>query len=159
MCVVMQSKSANDPSGVAVDHPRRAIIAGYGPVGRFVADRLEKAGFELTLIELNEATVERQRAMGRTAVFGDCTDPAVLEAAGIRDADALILSIPVDDKVIEACGVARKLSADIFISARTNHMSKGMLARHAGANDVVVEEIVTAEAMQKSVVAQLMEEQ
>lgn len=142
-----------DGDATATDWPptRRAIVAGFGPVGRVVATGLEKAGFELTLVELNPQTIERQTEAGRAVVPGDITEPDTLRRAGVADADALILTIPDEDQVIRACRAARSLAPDVFISVRTNFLSKGMLARQAGADNVTVEEVVTAEAMQHAV--------
>src|SRR5262249_40988225 len=70
----------------------RALIAGFGPVGRAVADRLEKAGVSIAVIELNPRTVERQALLGRRVVYGDASNPEVLASAGLLMADAVILT-------------------------------------------------------------------
>lgn len=141
-----------DPS----EQPRRhVIIAGYGLVGRAVADRLINAGDRITVIEMNMQTVQRQQRLGRAFVFGDVSDPAVLDSAGLLEADALILTIPDEHAVAAACTTARAHRPDIFIVARASYMSRGVLARSLGANAVVVEEMVTAEAMEKIVEREL----
>ncbi|MEX2670639.1 MAG: NAD(P)-binding protein [Phycisphaeraceae bacterium] len=130
---------------------RRAIVAGFGPVGRAVVNGLDNAGFDVTIIELNGLTVDRQTEMGRAVVLGDVSETETLRRAGIEGAQAFILTIPNEDKVVEACRLARQLSSNVFISARTNHLSKGMQATQAGADHVTVEEVVTANAMQHAV--------
>lgn len=130
----------------------RAIVAGYGPVGRTVESKLRASGFDVTIVDLNLNTIERQLTLDRPVVYGCCTDSDTLHKAGIEHADALILAIPNEDAAIEACKVARALNPNIFIAARTNFLSRGMLASQVGADAVVVEEVVTAEAMQKAVV-------
>ena len=141
--------SEDDMEGTAVR--RRAIVAGYGPVGRAVSYRLEQAGFEVTIVERNGRTVDQQVELGRAVVLGDVAESRVLSQAGVACADALILTIPNEDDVVRACAAARRLSGTIFISARTNHMSYGMLASQAGADDVTVQEVVTAHAMEGAV--------
>jgi CPA2 family monovalent cation:H+ antiporter-2 len=130
---------------------RHAIVAGYGPVGRLVAGRLEKEGVEVTIVDLNAATVGRQAELAKRCVQGDVRDPGTLEAARIASADALILAIPDEDVAVEACGVARRMNPQIYIVARTNFLSRGLIAQQQGADAVIVEEVVTAEAMQKCV--------
>lgn len=144
-------------AGDGDNHPkRRALIAGYGPVGRLTADQLHAAGFHVTIIELNLKTVEKQLGLARhLCCYGNVCDPDVLEKAGIADAEALILAIPDENVAIEACKVARRLNPQIFIAARTNFLSRGLLARQSGADAVVVEEVVTAEAMKNAVVDHL----
>jgi Kef-type K+ transport system membrane component KefB len=65
-----------------------------GPVGRAVADKLERRGLRITIVELNPRTVEKQQQLGRNIVYGDIANPEVLERAGVRDADAVILTVP-----------------------------------------------------------------
>ncbi len=133
----------------------RVIIGGYGPVGRAVADRLQAGGAEIVIVEMNPATVRTQTELGRSIVFGDISTEEVLEHAGVSSADALVLTIPDDQAVLRACQTARRLAPDIFIAARTDYMGRGLLAHSLGANHVTVEELVTAEAMQKAVVEEI----
>ncbi|MEX0654085.1 MAG: NAD(P)-binding protein [Phycisphaeraceae bacterium] len=135
---------------------RRAIVAGFGPVGRMTAEQLERAGLQVTIVETNLATIERQLHLDRRVLFGDVTDPDILRRAGIDGADALILTIPNEAAAVAACEVARRLNPAIFIAARTSFLSQGLLATQAGADHVVVEEVVTAEAMQRAVVDRLL---
>jgi CPA2 family monovalent cation:H+ antiporter-2 len=93
--------------------------------------------------------VQKQRELGRTIIFGDVSDPEVLENAGIHHADALVLTVPDEDAVFRACRVARSLNPSVFIIARTNFLSRALVAMGLGANETVVEEMATAEAMDR----------
>ena len=131
------------------------VIAGFGPVGRAAAEACKNAGIEVVIIDLNLNTIQKQMAHNLRVVYGDVRDEEVLEAAGISGAAALILAVPDENMALEACAAARKMNQRIFIAARTNFLSKGMLASQAGADHVVVEEVVTAEAMKNAVVEHL----
>lgn len=135
---------------------RKVVVAGYGLVGRCVADRLSAGGFVVTVVEMNPNTIQRQQGLGKSVVHGDVSDPQVLDEAGIRQADALILTVPDEEASLRACEVARQMAPNIFIAARTNFLSKGLLATQAGADHVTVEEVVTAEAMQQAVMRRLL---
>lgn len=144
-------------AATTVEHRhRRVIIAGYGPVGRSLADRLVKRGVPVTIIELNPKTVEKQTTMGRSIIYGDVTNPEVLESAGIRTADALVITVPDELAVMRACQLAKSLTPDLFIATRTSYLSQAIRARALGADSVIVEEIVTAEAM-ANLVTELLE--
>lgn len=130
---------------------RTVIVAGFGLVGRVVADNLTMNGAQVTIVEMNPATVKTQTRLGRNIVFGDVSDPEVLESAGVHEADALILTIPDEERVLRACHVARQANHSIFIVARTSYVSKGMLATNLGANEVVIEELATAESMERMI--------
>ena len=138
---------------------RRVIVAGFGPVGRCITEQLRAQGVEVMIIDMNSATIATQRRLGFRAVEGDVTDPAVLNEADIAHADALILAVPNEDSAVQACAAARQLAPKIFIAARTNFVSRGMLASKAGADHVTVEEIVTAQAMRDAVVGHFFEDE
>lgn len=132
-----------------------AIIAGFGPVGRAVADNLEKRGVIVTVIELNPRTVEKQHALGRSIVYGDASNPEVLHKAGLDRAEAIVLTMPDEEAVLRACRVIRQTKPEIFIAARLNVLSKALQAMQQGADHTVVEELATAEAMAGQVILKL----
>lgn len=131
--------------------PRRVIVAGYGPVGRVIVDQLETDGLQVTIIELNLTTIERQLDLDKSIIYGDVSDPEILRLAGVHEAEALILTVPDEEAALQACHTARQMAPHIFIAARTSYVSKGLLASQAGADQVVVEEVVTAQAMREAV--------
>lgn len=131
----------------------RVIIAGFGPIGANLAERFRRLGVPHTIIELNPATVRRQTRLGRSIIYGDVTNAEVLESAGIREADAIILTIPDEEAMLRACEIIRQVAPRIFIAVRTNFLSRAILARDKGADHVTVEEMETAQAMEREVVA------
>ncbi|MBL8758456.1 MAG: cation:proton antiporter [Phycisphaerae bacterium] len=153
-----REESAGDAAFIPTAAPpkaRRAIIAGFGVVGRAVADHLEVHGVPFTIVELNARTVETQEQLGRSVVFGDIGNPAVLEHAGIHEADTVFLTIPDDDATARACQAIRQLAPHVFIAARTTYLSTAFAASAAGADDVTIAEVATAEAMAKRVLSRL----
>jgi monovalent cation:H+ antiporter-2, CPA2 family len=149
---------AKDPPAAADGSRRRAaIIAGFGPVGRAVADVLQREDVSITVIELNPRTVERQVTIGRRVVYGDASNPEVLEAAGLATCDLFILALPDEDATLRACQTARKLRGDIFISARVTALSKAIQAMQLGADHTVIDELATAEAMSSQLLTKLHE--
>lgn len=136
---------------------RHVILAGYGVVGRAVAEKLDTLGVPYTIVEFNPNTVKLQAGLGRSIVYGDVTNESVLESAGAGHADAVILTIPDEEAVLRACQLVRAMNPGAFIAARTNYLSKGMLATSLGADHVTVEEIATAESMAWEVTKRLTE--
>ena len=148
-----------EPHGNAGTLPQEAtrhvIIAGFGPVGRALADRFDNQKIPFVVVELNPKTVERQAALGRRIVYGDVTNVEVLEQAGIHHAAAVIITIPDDEAAFRACGVVRGLAPQAFVAARTSYLSGSFRAQALGADHVTVEEIATAQAMEREVVAKI----
>lgn len=134
---------------------RHAIVAGFGVVGRCTAEGLSNAGFVVTLLEINAKTIEKQTTLGRRAVLGDARNADDLKKAGIETAETLVLTMPNEDDALEACKVAHGIRPEVFIVARTNFVSKGLAALQHGADHVIIEELVTADAMKQAVVSKL----
>jgi len=130
---------------------RRAIVVGYGLVGRLTAQRLEQDGVRVTIVEMNLETIQKQLGLERRCTYGDARDPETLRRAKIDKSDALIVTVPDEEAAVEIVRVARKLRPDLYIAARTNFVSRGLKAKAMGADDVVIEEMVTAEAMERLV--------
>ena len=130
------------------------IIAGFGPIGRVLADALREAGTPYSVIEMNPATVKTQSSLGCAIIEGDASDATVLERAGIRDASALAITLRDSAAGVRVCQVARssRPAGELTIAIRTRHLSESFEAKRAGADIAVVEEIETAKAM-ASVVA------
>ncbi len=136
--------------------PRRhVIIAGFGVVGRNLAEHFAASKIPFVVIELNPDTVRRQRTLGRSIVFGDVANPEVLESAGIHDAEAVVLTIPDDDATVRACRAIRAIAPSVHIAARTSFLSRAIQAQEVGADQVTVEEIATAKDMAAQVMAKL----
>ncbi len=146
LLAMIDERAAND---------RDVVVAGYGPVGRAVVDMLKAWTMRVTVIEANAQTIDRQGEGVVCFVHGDVAEEAVLRRAGVAEADALILTVPDERAVIEACRLARKINSAIFIAARTNYLSMGMIAEQAGADHVTVEELVTAQTMRDAVIERL----
>lgn len=149
-------KDAPKQEALASGHARRHIIlAGFGPVARALADRFDIRKIHYTVIEMNPTTVAKQTTIGRAVVFGDVTNREVLESAGIHHAEGIILTVPDDETVLRACQAIREIAPDIFIAARTSYLSQAFRASQLGADHVTVEEIATAVAMEREVMAKL----
>src|SRR6188768_1847405 len=73
----------------------RAVVVGYGPVGRTLVRLLQENGIEPTVIEMNLETVRRLRAEGISAVYGDASHGETLKHAGVARAASLFLTSSV----------------------------------------------------------------
>jgi monovalent cation:H+ antiporter-2, CPA2 family len=70
------------------------IIAGYGRVGTFVARLLGRLERPFVVVDSNPGRTDEARDSGYPTVFGDAGAVAVLEAAGVRRARLVIVTIP-----------------------------------------------------------------
>ncbi len=148
----------------AVDHPdhepssqdrHRAVVIGYGPVGRTVTRLLSRNDVVPTIIEMNLETVRRLRADGIRAIYGDASHRDTLLQAGIEDAATLILSAGGLSGSEEIIRMARDLNPQIRILARATYLYERPQWYAAGANHVFAAEGEIALAMAESILVDL----
>ncbi len=137
---------ADSSEGEAFRHGR-AIVVGYGPVGRTLVQLLRDNEIEPTVIELNHDTVQRLRADGVRAVYGDASHLETLKEAGAPGAIALILSSAGMRNAVEAIRLAREISPRIRVFARSDHLREVPALRRHGAEVVFSGEGEVALAM------------
>jgi monovalent cation:H+ antiporter-2, CPA2 family len=115
----------------------RAVVVGYGPVGRTVARLLRENDIEPTVIEMNVETVKALRSAGVEAIHGDASSPDVLAAAGIDTARSFIVSAAALTGIEEAFRVAREQNPSVQILARATTLREVPALRAAGADTVM----------------------
>jgi len=85
----------------------RIVIIGAGAVGSYLAERLSAEGQDVVVIESDEdVAAQLQTSVDCLVVTGNGASPAVLEEAGLRDADLLIAVTTLDAVNILACNAA-----------------------------------------------------
>jgi CPA2 family monovalent cation:H+ antiporter-2 len=125
---------------------RRAVLIGYGPVGRTVRRILVERDFIVTVVELNLETVRRLRAEGIPVVYGDVLRPGTLEEAGIASAGSLIVSVEVEDAA-ELIRQARSVNPELRVMVRCAHLRDVPALRRAGATVIAAAEAEVALAL------------
>lgn len=117
-------------------NPHRAIVVGYGPIGRSVTRLLRENEIEPIIIELNVDTVRKLKDLGIQAIYGDASHRDTLTSAGIASAGALILSSAGMQHSSEVIRMARELNPDIHVFARANYLAERQHLLKAGADEV-----------------------
>ncbi|WP_340098819.1 potassium channel family protein [Salinibaculum salinum] len=106
----------------------KAIVAGLGE-GGLAAVETFAAGCDVTTVDADPAT--------DPDVLGDVTEPETLQAAGIDSATALVVTVDDDATALLTVAMARALSDDVEILARTTDTEKTTAAFRAGADYVL----------------------
>ncbi|HEX8997039.1 MAG TPA: cation:proton antiporter [Ktedonobacterales bacterium] len=102
----------------ARDH---VIIAGYGRVGRHVADALHGQGMPITIIEDDLTVAQSPRARGLRVIIGDASNPRILNAARPDTAQGLIACLPDSGTTRALIANARLMNSSLTILARVSH--------------------------------------
>jgi len=71
----------------------RVLVAGYGEMGRLVCTMLETAQVPYRAIDSNHGRVALGEKEGRPVSFGDVSDADLLEAVGVGEASALVVTV------------------------------------------------------------------
>jgi CPA2 family monovalent cation:H+ antiporter-2 len=160
---VPQRRAADETlAGSAVAHssadrdPRhRAVVIGYGPVGRTVARLLRQNDITPTIVDLNIDTVRALRDEGLPAIYGDAGHRDTLVSAGVPTAGAIILSVAGLAAAKEVITMARELNPSLLILARTGYMRELITLKHAGATVVYSGEGEVALAFTETILGRL----
>jgi Trk K+ transport system NAD-binding subunit len=108
--------------------PQEVIVAGFGDSGRAAYDALSDTNSRLTVLDIEDGD--------GVDVVGDAREPAALEAAGIRGASALLVTLADDTTAIFATLIARELNPEIEIAVRANERDDVTKLYRAGADSV-----------------------
>lgn len=120
------------------------IVCGYGRNGFRACEELRKDNVEFVVIDVSEKVFnERFDDKNNTHyVIGDASEEKVLQMAGVSKAKALIASMPDDAMNVFVTLTAKELNSDIQIIARASRASSEAKLLRAGANSVVMPDVM-----------------
>ena len=101
------------------------VVGGGGEVGRKVAELLHAVGESVRLINRHPGSEVDQ--------VGNVLDLRVLEAADVRNAQAVILALDTDSATLFATVILKDLAPDVPVIARVNHSDNVERIHRAGA--------------------------
>ncbi len=129
----------------------QVVLVGYGRVGRRIGEALTERDIPYVVAEQNREVVERLRAKGIAAVFGDASDPAVLIQAHIARAGMLVIATPDTFDVRQMIQTARTLNPGIETVVRTHNEEEADLLEREAAEKVFLGEDELAKGMSRHV--------
>jgi len=122
-----------------IDERGAVIIAGVGRFGQVINRLLRHSGLTTVVLDSDMGTIETQRRFGVKSFFGDPTRPELLEAAGLMEAQALVVAIDNRDKATQLVRFARSRRPDLPIIARARDRIHVYELYQAGATKIVRE--------------------
>jgi len=99
------------------------LIVGGGQVGSYLASLLIKEGHQVRVVEIREKQLKslQHDLPSDRIVIGEFTDPTVLEAAGIGQADVVVALTPTDEGNLVVSTLARFEFGVNRVIARANN--------------------------------------
>lgn len=122
-----------------IDEKGRVIIAGIGRFGQVVNRLVQSSGFSTVVLDNDLRTIELMRTFGFKGFFGDPTRPDILNAAGLDEAQVLVVALDDKDAAVKLVKYARGHNPDLHIVARARDRVHVYQLYRAGADDIVRE--------------------
>lgn len=117
------------------------VIAGFGRVGRTVAQILDQAAIPWLALDLDPVLVAEQRGGGRPVHIGDAGRPEILARVRLDEAQALIVTLDQPATTERTVTTARRLAARLAIVARARDAGHARRLLELGADAVVPETV------------------
>jgi len=117
----------------------RAVIIGFGRVGRLLSDMMEAHNIEYIAVEHNPSSVTRSRKSGRPVYYGDARDDSFLRKSGVATADAVLVTINAQHIIDDVVQHVRSVNPDVVIVARARDADHARRLYELGATHAVPE--------------------
>ena len=113
------------------------IIAGHGKFGGVINRLLRSSGYETIVLDYNSTQLTNLRKFGIQIFFGDATRPDLLDAAGIDEADILIIAIDERDQITELTRYATSHYPNLHVISRAVDRHHVYELYEAGSRDII----------------------
>ncbi|HYI49361.1 MAG TPA: cation:proton antiporter [Allosphingosinicella sp.] len=152
---IEKSGQAGEPDISPTREAPRAVILGFGRVGRMVAEMLAEHGRPYVAVDSNIDSVRAARAEGFPLIYGDAARPEFIDKLHLGHASALILTM---DDPVQAVRLVKRVRAwcpDLTIIARARDPEHAAELYRAGASDAVPETLESSLQLSEAVLVDL----
>ncbi len=115
------------------------IIAGHGRFGQVINRLLLSNGYKTVVLDLHADLVETMRVFEVKSFYGDASRPDLLHAAGLQDADLLVVAMDDQEAALRLIDHARRERPELHIIARAYDRRNVYQLYQSGTNDIVRE--------------------
>ena len=117
------------------------VIAGFGRVGRSIANILDAEHAEFVALDTNAVRVAAGRNQGLPLFYGDASRPEILHKIGGESAGQFIVTVDDPHSAIVMVQAMRKIRPDVVILARARDADHASELVKAGASFVIPDAI------------------
>ena len=115
----------------------RVVVAGYGRIGRNVAQGLQDAGVPFIVIEIDPERIAELRQSGKPRIYGDASNPHVLSQAGLSKARTLVVSFPDPLASVNTVRSALEINPALKIVARAHRTREAEMLKSMGVEELI----------------------
>jgi CPA2 family monovalent cation:H+ antiporter-2 len=144
-----------DPQSDAESSAPRVVVAGYGRVGKLVAEMLTAHRIGWVAADQDPRLVEAGRRAGHTIYYGEASHPDFLLRCGLMDAPALVVTMDDPEGAEAIVAAARQLRPQLTIVARARDARHAHRLYDLGATDAVPETIEASLQLSEAVLVDI----
>jgi voltage-gated potassium channel len=120
------------------------VVCGYGMFGQTVVNQVKSNNHDVVVIERSQDVID-EADEDVLVVNGDARQASVLRDAGVDRAETVVAAVDDSHINIEVSIAARALAPDAELVARIGEQEYAQLARRAGADSVVIPEVMSGQ--------------
>lgn len=128
-----------DPEADLAMEKSKVIIAGVGRFGQVVNRLVRHSGIPTVVLDQDPALIAILSRFGVKGYVGDPSRPELLQAAGIEEAQVLVITLDDREKALQIVRYARSIRPDLHIISRARDRVHVYELHRAGVNDTVRE--------------------
>jgi CPA2 family monovalent cation:H+ antiporter-2 len=113
------------------------VIVGSGRVGYYVAHVLQQMALAFVILELDQRRFDQAKEAGMPVIYGDASQPVVLETAEIEHARLFIITTPPIATTQSIVRQVRLVAPDLHIVARVSSIEEMEALHQLGVYEVV----------------------
>jgi len=123
----------------------KAVIVGCGRVGAALADELDRAGWQVLILDVTSTSFDRlPSTFGGTALRGDGTDEDTLRRAGAENADLFLAATEGDNRNVMAAQLGQEALGARQTVAKINDPVRAEAYAHLGVATLCRTNLMTA---------------
>ncbi|NRA91451.1 MAG: potassium channel protein [Psychroserpens sp.] len=128
------------------------IICGFGRNGKQAAAKLNTYNKPFVIIEKDKEIIERHEDQDMPFIFGNANEDETLIEAGVERANTLICALPNDADNLFVVLSARQINKKMNIISRASQETSYNKLKLAGANNVILPDMIGGDHMASLVV-------
>lgn len=121
---------------------RHIIVVGYHRIGRTVVETLKKMGSNLLVVDFDPRKIKQLEKEKIPHIYGDITDPDILEHIGLENASMVISTVPKREDDLFIIQKSKEARKDITVFATADHVEEALELYDAGADYVILPHIL-----------------
>lgn len=138
-----------------INENNRVIVAGVGRFGQIVGRLLQYNDFSVTALDNDPNMIDTLRKYGWKVFFGDATRMDLLQAAGVEDAECMVVAMDDPEKVIELCDYLVKNHPHLTLFVRARDRTTAYHLYRMGIENIYRETFESSASMGEAVLKKL----